>query len=842
MPRKLTPEQAKAMLEKRRAQDPCLHYTPPVTLGRASECKARYICIQAVNQVGKTAWMQYVCASVLRGRNKNWASFGPVSILLVVPKRALAAAVWGDRLLKRSSLVDATGKHPWIPKREIEHVTWAFSPAGSYPGKILMKDGSQLITILSGDPNSWKGIEGMTFDMVIRDEVAGNENLGDELQPRLLASRTRALAGLQPWGGVVIWAATETKHNDEWLAFLGRAKDSIIDHALFCPQPEEAAAYISMEAREEMRNTMSAKAYRIRGEGTLTASEAVSIFADQWDDKRHLLPMDYVIKDDDNVHIGWDPGVDHPTGMLVGVVTKEDPTQLRIVKCWEHSNETLDYDVECLHSFLLGRKIAGFVYDHAAGIRLKHAPSLFHKLVETMDRRGYVPLAGYIKSDKRVDIGIDTLRTMLDPERYNRNAVPRLVLNPSKESGCQLLRSEIIGYHRSEATAMSKGKIVKKNDDALDCLPAGTMILTEHGERPIEDIAVGDLVWTRLGLRPVTDAWSSSDCTPVVSTKVNGRTLTATPGHRVWTVNRGWIPLASLMPEDTLETCQTSLSSKVSATTNASEQRRGASRTGLVNCSTGTYGKRRRGRSQMVIPSITLMAIAGTTTYRTSPVCRRANMRATTGWSRRDLCCWRKLGRWQPSGMGRQRDWRGMRNMALMPTPSAHASGTRAKSAGRRFRASTREGRAFAAIAARPSGVARQGLTTATRRVSNAGQPIGTTASPSAFAVSHATQQPREAGVCKVHDLTVADAHEFYANGVLVHNCLRYMSRSFPTWTSAYRCGPPTFVVDAPLQHAPLRINVPESEKTPMERRAALSKQLANRTKASIRAAFIPRR
>ena len=96
--------------------------------------------------------------------------------------------------------------------------------------------------------------------------------------------------------------------------------------------------------------------------------------------------------------------------------------------------------------------------------------------------------------------------------------------------------------------------------------------------------------------------------------------------------------------------------------------------------------------------------------------------------------------------------------------------------------------------------------------------------------------------MCKVHDLTVADAHEFYANGVLVHNCLRYMSRSFPTWTSAYRCGPTTFVVDAPLQHAPLRINVPESEKTPMERRAALSKQLANRTKASIRAAFIPRR
>lgn len=468
MPRKLTPEQALAIRQKRDAEDPCLHYVAPVTLQRASECKARYIAVHAPNQVGKTSWAQHLCASVLRGKHKNWTWFGPCKILLVIPKRAQAAEVWGNRLLKASELFGPLGKFPWIPKREIAKVYNSYSPAGPYPGKILMKNGSELVTILSGDPNSWKALEGMTFDMVIRDEVAGNENLGDEIQPRLLASRTRALAGLQPWGGIMVWPATETKHNEEWLAYKQRCIDGIADHAYFKPQPEEAEAYISMKARQEMAGSMSAKSYRIRGTGTLDAGDLVRIYVQQWDDKRHVLKQDYVIRPRDNIMIGYDPGLEHPTGIIIFAVTEEDPNQLKAVKCFLHSNETVDYDVECIHSFLLGRRIAGLVYDTAAKNNHKHAPSVLHTLIAAMDKKGYQPLAGYIQSDKRVEIGIDTVRHYLDPEPFNKAAKPLLVLNPSQESGCQMLRSELMGYCKTEPTATSKGKIVKKNDDLAD--------------------------------------------------------------------------------------------------------------------------------------------------------------------------------------------------------------------------------------------------------------------------------------------------------------------------------------------------------------------------------------
>lgn len=428
------------------------------------------ICGTLHHNCGKTAWMQYIAASILRGRNPNWGFFEHCKILLIIPSRAQACSIWGNRLLKRSELFGPMYNFPWIPDREIDKVVNAHSNEGAYPGKILMKNSCELTTILSGDPNSWKRLEGNTYDLVIRDEVAGSENMNDELQPRLLASRTRALEGLQPWGGVIIWGGTETKHNTEWLEFKQRCLDNVTDHLYFKPQPEEAAAYISMKAREEMKTTMSAESYRIRGSGTLDAGDLVRIFVKQWDDKRHMLKTDYIVKDDDNIHVSWDPGVDHPTGIVISAISRDAPNQLKVVKVFEHSNEDVDYDVECIHSFLLGRKMAAFAYDWAASARHKHAQSLLHVLIAKLEARGYVPLSGFIQADKRVEPGIDTLRHYLDPKPFDQTATPMLVLNPSTESGGPLLRGEFIGYCKTEETATSKGKIVKKDDDSLDCV------------------------------------------------------------------------------------------------------------------------------------------------------------------------------------------------------------------------------------------------------------------------------------------------------------------------------------------------------------------------------------
>ena len=473
MRKKLTGSEAKALLEQYRSEDPIYNYKPGATFSRATECLSRFVCIKAVNQIGKTAWLQYICSALLRNKHPARKSSGPVHGLLVVPARAQAAEVWGKRLLRACELAGPIGKHPWLPKRELKQggVNWAYSPVGKYPGKITMRDGSTLIVILSGDPNSWKRLEGMTFDFIIRDEVAGSENLGDELQPRLIRSYSKALSGETQWGGIMIWAATETKFNQEWNDFKQRATDGVQDYALFAPQPEEASAYVAMEAREAMRKSMSAASFSVRGSGTADAGEFILIYGKQWDDKRHIMQKMHDISSDDNIWLSWDPGVEHPTGILIAVTSRDKPRQIKCVQAFFHSRESIDFDIECIDQFILGRKIAGFIYDYAAKNRSKTgAPSVRDVLIQKMEAKGYDPILGYIAADKRHAEGINMVREYLDPDPYNKNAEPLLVLSPvTMENGMGQARAELISYRGKESTNFTgAGGVVKKNDEFCD--------------------------------------------------------------------------------------------------------------------------------------------------------------------------------------------------------------------------------------------------------------------------------------------------------------------------------------------------------------------------------------
>lgn len=89
--------------------------------------------------------------------------------------------------------------------------------------------------------------------------------------------------------------------------------------------------------------------------------------------------------------------------------------------------------------------------------------------------------------------------------------------------------------------------------DELACLVPGTMIQTANGLLAIERVRPGMLVHTRQGLQPVIDAWQSSPSADVVRLRTSvGQTITGTAHHRIWTQNRGWIPLGSLLHGDIL--------------------------------------------------------------------------------------------------------------------------------------------------------------------------------------------------------------------------------------------------------------------------------------------------
>jgi len=84
------------------------------------------------------------------------------------------------------------------------------------------------------------------------------------------------------------------------------------------------------------------------------------------------------------------------------------------------------------------------------------------------------------------------------------------------------------------------------------CFVAGTLIMTEHGERPIEQLSPGDLVWTRDGLRPVLACGKTGEEHVLKVELSNGRSLIGTGSHPVWTENKSWVDLSSLTRSDTL--------------------------------------------------------------------------------------------------------------------------------------------------------------------------------------------------------------------------------------------------------------------------------------------------
>lgn len=264
--------------------------------------------------------------------------------------------------------------------------------------------------------------------------------------------------------------------------------------------------------------------------------------------------------------------------------------------------------------------------------------------------------------------------------------------------------------------------------DEIACIPAGVLIITEHGEVPIEEVQIGELVRTRSGWNRVL--WSGP-------TRVNaelweietaeGHCVRATPDHLVWT-QRGWVRVDALVRGDTLTTWPSSSSGMAAAGTETA--RTATTETGQDGSSTVRSGHPSTGRSQAGTTSTMQTTTAATTRSTTSSACPTPSTPATTSPAR---------------GL-----------------PSSPASGhENARSASGRTRSSALS---LAPGVEKRSPRPDHGPSSAmTPRIV---EPL-TVATVSAVRPLPEREQ--------TYDLTVEHEHEFFANGILVHNSWKYL-------------------------------------------------------------------
>ncbi len=85
-----------------------------------------------------------------------------------------------------------------------------------------------------------------------------------------------------------------------------------------------------------------------------------------------------------------------------------------------------------------------------------------------------------------------------------------------------------------------------KDLDDVDCWTAGTTISMPNGDKPIEEVVVGDMVNTPIGPRKVLKSYDSGLSETVKVTLKDGAVLEGTPNHKVMVNNIGLMALKDL--------------------------------------------------------------------------------------------------------------------------------------------------------------------------------------------------------------------------------------------------------------------------------------------------------
>jgi hypothetical protein len=97
----------------------------------------------------------------------------------------------------------------------------------------------------------------------------------------------------------------------------------------------------------------------------------------------------------------------------------------------------------------------------------------------------------------------------------------------------------------------------KKSSDGCNCFVAGTKVLTDEGEKNIEDIEVGDMVLSKdevngeLAYKEIT-ATFNHETDEIYNIHVDGQTIEATFNHPFYVEGKGWTFVKDLKPGDLL--------------------------------------------------------------------------------------------------------------------------------------------------------------------------------------------------------------------------------------------------------------------------------------------------
>ena len=373
------------------------------------------------------------------------------------------------------------------------------------------------------------------------------------------------------------------------------------------------------------------------------------------------------------------------------------------------------------------------------------------------------------------------------------------------DNDCTTSIDDYQAVQKDENGAISKQKVTnpvtkQKYEAHGHCFVGDTLVETDHGKIPIKDVKIGDKVLTRFGYSTVYNSLCTSRNTRYFFVTLCDKTLRCTYDHPIYT-SRGFIPAYQLKVGDEIVTIKngnlcrerlqrTTVSSFIAILTQNVRAIGDTLKAGLKltangkkSRSTATFGLSSVAKFPKVIMFTTLMGMSITIQSATLLLCWLTTMlcimvrpllKSIGSVARK--CCERSAER-QQRGTHHKKGLRGTRKTQRSRWQSVYIGRTIASAVVKSFKAVQYKVASSAGIIANQSG--------ADSRVSTMKNVFAQYVALNILSIITLNRSvvayhvPASIG-CKaeVYDISVYDA-EFFADGVLVHNCtdtLRYIA------------------------------------------------------------------
>lgn len=462
---------AKAILARRQA-DIGKVYRPGPTQLEFHKSQAIYRLITAENRGGKSTAMAMEIKWALEGTHPYRPNFHGGNYLLVTTRRQQADMVWRKKLIEDSELRGAPRGQGLIQGHAIDTIGFSGGDGLKALKSLRLRDeygGGFLFVAWSGDVHSWEGLEGIQLDGVFIDENAVREDMLNELAVRVRDSQDDPD---KPGGGQITWAATETKVNPAFTRFREVCANPADPTTAMFSIPSHEVVAVTAESAEQAQKLMRADIAQARLYGKGGALDTVRIYP-QFDRDIHTTkePMRHMPYD--NIVVGYDPGMAHETGMVIGTYRRSEPDVLHVWACFTRTRQTIDQELDWLAEKVLPRQVCRYVYDPSARASQKAAAgkTIAQVIHEGLVERKLMAARGLFRFANNDHAGgIRLVRDRLDRAQ---------ILLYVEEEGVETLARQMILYRgRPETNFTGIHGIVKKDDDLVD--PLRYIIMERH--------------------------------------------------------------------------------------------------------------------------------------------------------------------------------------------------------------------------------------------------------------------------------------------------------------------------------------------------------------------------